>query len=47
MKNIYDQNKKDLQEFFIKNEEKTFRADQIWNWLYVKGINCFDEISNI
>ena len=47
MKNIYDQNKKDLQEFFIKHEEKPFRADQIWNWLYVRGIKSFDEITNI
>ena len=36
-KNIYDLTKKDLEDFIIKNKIKSFRKNQIWNWLYVKG----------
>ena len=28
-------------------DEKKFRAEQIWNWLYVKGISNLKEINNI
>ena len=36
-KNIYDLTKKDLEDFIISNKIKSFRTNQIWNWLYVKG----------
>lgn len=27
--------------------EKPFRAKQIWNWIYARGVKSFDEMSNI
>ena len=40
-KNIYDLTKKDLEDFIIRNKIKSFRTNQIWNWLYVKGVKAF------
>lgn len=31
----------------VRFGEKKFRAGQIWNWLYVKGVKTFGEMSNI
>ena len=45
--NIYNSSFEELKSFFIKSNEKTFRADQLWNWLYVKGINEFSGLNNI
>ena len=45
--NIYNLSFTELKSFFIGLDEKTFRADQIWNWLYVKGIDEFTGLKNI
>ena len=45
--NIYNLSFSELKSFFIGLEEKTFRADQLWNWLYVKGIDEFSGLNNI
>lgn len=45
--NIYNSSFEELKSFFIDLNEKAFRADQIWNWLYVKGINELEIINNI
>ena len=45
--NIYNSSFAELKSFFIKSDEKTFRADQLWNWLYVKGIAEFSGLNNI
>lgn len=37
----------DLQAWAIANGEKTFRAAQIFDWLYVKGAKSFDEMTNL
>ena len=48
MKNsIYNLSKNDLKIFLKSNEFESFRADQIWNWLYVKGIENFSSMANI
>ena len=46
-KNIYDLTKKDLEDFIISNKIKSFRTNQIWNWLYVKGAQSFFEMNNL
>ena len=46
-KNIYDLTKKDLEDFIISNKIKSFRTNQIWNWLYVKGSQSFFEMNNL
>ncbi len=45
--NIYNLSFSELKSFFIGLEEKAFRADQLWNWLYVKGIDEFSGLNNI
>ena len=45
--NIYNSSLVELKSFFIGLDEKTFRADQLWNWLYVKGINELSGLNNI
>ena len=45
--NIYNVSLEELKSFFISVQEKPFRADQLWNWLYVKGINNLNVVNNI
>ena len=44
---IYNLSFEELKSFFIDLNEKAFRADQLWNWIYVKGINELEIINNI
>ena len=45
--NIYNSSFAELKSFFIDLNEKAFRAEQLWNWLYVKGIDEISELNNI
>ena len=45
--NIYNSSFIELKNFFLDIGEKPFRADQLWNWIYVKGISNFGKINNI
>ena len=45
--NIYDYRLSELKDYFKKNNEKEFKAIQIYEWLYKKRIQSFDEMSNI
>ena len=45
--NIYDYRLSELKDYFNKNNEKEFKAIQIYEWLYKKRIQSFDEMSNI
>ena len=45
--NIYNTSLAELKSFFIDLDEKAFRAEQLWNWLYVKGIDELSELNNI
>lgn len=47
MKSIYSQTRKQLEDYFISNNDKKFRATQIYEWLYRKNITSFDEITNV
>ncbi len=47
MKNIYDCTKEELENYFISKNEKKFKATQVYEWLYQKKINSFDDMSNI
>ncbi len=37
----------DLKDFFIKHNEKSFRAKQVFEWLWKKSIHSFDEMTNL
>ena len=45
--NIYNTSFAELKSFFIDLDEKAFRAEQLWNWLYVKGIDELSGVNNI
>ena len=47
MRNIYDYTLEELQEYFEYNNEKKFRAIQIYEFLYKKRVKTFDEMINI
>ena len=47
MRNIYGMTLDELEEYFLSIGEKKFKAIQIFEWLYQKKINNFDEITNI
>ncbi|MBQ9024042.1 MAG: 23S rRNA (adenine(2503)-C(2))-methyltransferase RlmN [Bacilli bacterium] len=47
MKSIYSITRKKLEDYFISNNDKKFRATQIFEWLYRKNITSFDEITNV
>ncbi|MDP5273367.1 23S rRNA (adenine(2503)-C(2))-methyltransferase RlmN [Chengkuizengella axinellae] len=44
---IYDYTLEELQTWVKEKKQPTFRADQIFDWLYVKRISSFEEMSNI
>ena len=47
MKNIKDYNLEELKEELTKLEEKPFRAEQIFKWLFVDKVKSFDEMTNL
>ena len=47
MNNIYNYSLEDLKDYFIKNNEKEFKANQIYEWLYKKRVNSFNDMTNI
>jgi len=47
MRNIYDLTLKELEEYFISIGEKSFRSTQVYEGLYKKRFNSFDEMTNI
>ncbi len=44
---IYDLRFESLQHWLEQNGEKAFRAGQIFDWLYVKRVNQFEEMTNL
>ena len=47
MKNIYNYSLEELEEYFIKLGYKKYNATQVFEWLYKKRIQSFDEMTNI
>ena len=46
-KNIRVLSKEELSSVFIEKGEKAFRAKQVYEWLWKKGVTSFDEMSNL
>ena len=46
-KNIKDFNLDELKKEFENIGEKPYRASQVYEWIYKKKINSFDEMTNI
>ena len=47
MNSIYNYTKEELESYFKEIGESKFRADQVFDWLYVKRIKSFDEMTNL
>ncbi len=47
MQNIYDYSLIELTNYFIKNNEKSYRAKQVYNWLYQQKVNSFFMMQNL
>ena len=45
--NIYGFTRNELEDIFDKIGEKKFKATQVYEWLYKKRVNSFDEMTNI
>lgn len=44
---IYGLTMNDLQGWFEEQGDKKFRATQVWDWLYIKRVTTFAEMSNL
>ena len=44
---IYSLTRQTMQEWILEQGEKKFRADQIWEWLYRKRVQSFEEMTNL
>ena len=44
---IYSLTRQTMQEWVLEQGEKKFRADQIWEWLYRKRVQSFEEMTNL
>ena len=47
MKNLIGLTKEQLTQELVNIGEKAFRSAQIWNWIYVRGVQDFAEMTNI
>ena len=47
MENIKDYDLEALKQEFIEMEEKPFRAEQVFKWLYENKVTSFDEMTNL
>ena len=45
--NIYGKTLNDLEAYFTSIGEKMFKAIQVYDWLYKKRVNSFDEMTNV
>ena len=45
--NIRSLSKEELTALFIDKGEKAFRAKQVYEWLWKKGVTSFDEMTNL
>ena len=44
MKNIYGITFEELENYFIERNDKKFKATQVFDWVYKKRIDSFDEM---
>ena len=47
MNNIYNLSLTDLEEYFLSINEKKFKGQQVFDWLYRKKVKSFDEMTNL
>lgn len=47
MENVYNLTLQDWEEYFINKNEKKFKGQQVFDWLYRKRVSSFDDMTNI
>ena len=47
MENIYNYTKEELENYFLEIGESKFRAGQVFDWLYIKRVKSFNEMTNL
>lgn len=47
MKNIKDYNIRELKEELAKLNEKPYRAEQIFKWIYKENVTSFDQMTDL
>ena len=47
MENIYNYTKEELENYFLEIGESKFRANQVFDWLYIKRVKLFSEMTNL
>lgn len=47
MISIYSVTIDELEQFLVENNEKKYRASQIMDWLYIKRVSDFDQMTNL
>ena len=47
MKSIYNLSLVDLENYFVGKQDKKFRGQQVFDWLYRKKVKSFDEMTNL
>ena len=47
MNSIYNMDIEEMEEYFLRHDDKKFHADQLFNWLYEKRVSSYEEITNI
>ena len=45
--NLKGLSRSELSDFILSLGEKNYRSKQIWSWIYQKGVNDFDDMTNI
>ncbi len=46
-KDIRSMSKEQLREFFVSQQDKAFRGNQVYEWLWTKGAHNFEDMSNL
>ena len=46
-KDIRSLSVEELRDFFVKNSDQAFRGNQVYKWLWEKGVNNFDAMTNL
>ena len=47
MNSIYNMSLLDLESYFLNLGEKKFKATQVFEWIYQKGVHSFEEMTNL
>ena len=47
MRSIFSITRNKLEEYFVDKGEKKFKATQVFEWIYRKGVRSFDEMTNL